>query len=600
MSGWFALFSSRRPSSPTLETELAQSLAFRGPDGIRSWRSDGVVLTEALLLVQRRGADPLLPAECGNLVIVGDVRLDARDDLIASLQRGGSPVTTDTGDAALILHAYQNWGTACVQYVAGDFSFVIYDSKANSIFCARDRLGVKPFYYAQVPGGLILSNTLACIKRHPEVSAELDEYSVGDFLAFADNWYHDRTFFNQIKRLPPAHRLVAHTDSVCTERYWEMPIPVPIRFRSDEECVERFKSVLKLAVQDRIPSDRVGVLMSGGLDSTLLAALARDAMLQQSGCADVRAVCGYFSHLIPDNEKHYAEIAASHLGIPTEFVEVDRDLDLYQEWDSKSLPLPEPVENPLDLVRHRLYRAAARQARVALTGFDGDSLLFLNHAEHFRRRLRKLEFVKFAQDVLGYSRLMRRPPPVGLRTAWQRLTHPNRFPPWIRQDFADRVGLRERWLTRTAASRVPEIERGDSYAAITAPMWVPLFESHDAGVTGLTLDFYHPLADLRVVTITLELPPIPWCLGKRLIRRAACGILPAEVLDRRKTTLGGDPVRAAAATSMRGEGQYSTIKQYVAPERLPSLGGREGSLWESRLLLIPQTLENWIRRTREN
>lgn len=602
MSGWFAAIS-RNPASRRPYEKLVESLRFRGPDGTTILRADGVHLCAALLNVKRRGADRILPISIGGLSITGDVRLDSRAELIKDLNSAGVAATNEDGDAGLILAAYRFWGENCMEHLNGDFGFVICDEKRRSGFVARDRMGVRPVYYARTADGYLFSNTLQCLLSDSDVSCSLDEVAVADFLMFGENWHEDRTFYRDIRRLPAANCGNITAEGISLRRYWELSLPEPLPYKHEQDVVESFRVVLKEAVRDRVPDDRVGVLMSGGLDSPLVAAFAKEVLRERSPAGQVMAFSAFHSHLIADNERSYAESAARHIGIPIRFVEVDRDSSLYEGWNPGGLPLPEPVDNPLEILRHRLYGAAAKEVRVVMMGFDGDALLFLHHAKYFRRKLMRFEVIGLFRDAVRYIKETGSPPPMGLRTALQKVREQERFPDWINKDFARRLGMQERWREQHSPRRLPEHhERVDSYEAMTSPAWAGVLDVLDPSFTGLALNVVQPFLDVRVIEMVLGLPPVPWCLSKKLIRQACCGILPTQVILRPKTTLQGDPVRAAflnAATDREFRNELLQAHEFL---NLDGLGIPDDKIrsttWGTRTLLRPITLSKWLNKVR--
>src|ERR1700676_419350 len=150
-----------------MERALLQSLgdfvAYRRPDSCNSWMEGSIGLGHAMLRTTRESLGESQPG-CieRRFWIVADARLDGREELIGELQRSGRVVRPSAPDAELTLHAYAAWGTACVERLRGDFSFVIWDARAKQLFCARDHFGIKPFYYAQEGDLFVFSNTLNC------------------------------------------------------------------------------------------------------------------------------------------------------------------------------------------------------------------------------------------------------------------------------------------------------------------------------------------------------------------------------------------------------------------------------------------------------
>src|SRR6185369_3632848 len=218
----------------------------------------------------------------------------------------------------LILDAYEKWGDDCVKHLFGDFAFAIRDERNQRWFCARDHFGVKPFYYTYIDDEFAFSSSLNELRLDPRVSNTLNEIAVGDYLLFGVNQDLSTTIFKDIQRLPPGHTLTVANGSLKIQRYWSPEPSADVRFRDPESYVERFSELLALAVKDRVTDERVAISMSGGLDSTSLAAIARDQG------KDVHAFAVVYDSLIPDDERHYSTLAANHLGIPITHLSADR------------------------------------------------------------------------------------------------------------------------------------------------------------------------------------------------------------------------------------------------------------------------------------
>src|SRR6185436_10641280 len=133
------------------------------------------------------------------------------------------------------------------------------------------------------------SNTLDCVRLHPLVSAELNDPAIGDYLLFGFNQDLTTTSFADVQRLAPAHRATFSADGVRVERYWRLPVDEPIRYRRASDYEEHFRELLETAVGDRLRTDRVGIFMSGGLDSGTLAATACELLLRTDASTKVRA-----------------------------------------------------------------------------------------------------------------------------------------------------------------------------------------------------------------------------------------------------------------------------------------------------------------------
>ena len=448
----------------------------------------------------------------GNLRLTADARIDGRPELIAKL-KNKLTINHSLSDPELILHAYEAWGEDCVKHLIGDFAFAIWDGRLGRLFCARDHFGVKPFFYARAGNRFIFSTTLKELREVARLSDALNQIAIGDYLLFGVNQDLSTTTFKDIQRLPPGHTLTVSEDSITIRRYWTPAISSEVRFRDPNSYVERFSELLSVAVEDRLCTDRVSVLMSGGLDSTSVAAIARDH-------CNLQACTVVYDQLIPDQERYYSTAAANHLGIPITHVNADR-YSLFDEQVRGDMDQPEPfLLSPLTAQFSTLLRLCAAHGRVALTGWDGDA--FMNEPQRSRFPIRgKL------RGMLGKP------------------TDKHRLPEWIDESFANRNKLRERWEDIFHAQRRKDAKaekvRPAAMRALNSKMWAALFEGYDPGATKLNLEVRHPLIDVRLVEYLLAIPAVPWCVNKHILRLAMKDKLPEAVVNRPKTALAGDP-----------------------------------------------------------
>jgi len=440
------------------------------------------------------------------VTIAADARIDGRKELIEKLKTKLS-VKQSPSDAELILYAYEAWGEDCVKHLIGDFAFAIRDDRARRLFCARDHFGVKPFFYTRLANDLIFSNELNELRADPRVSDTLNEIAIGDYLLFGVNQDLSTTTFKDIQRLPPGHSLTVCDGSIKIHRYWTPSLPHETRFRDPRDYVERFSELLSIAIEDRLRSDRAAVLMSGGLDSTSVAAIACSKLPSEPA---LQAFTVVYDSLIPDEERHYSTAAANHLNIRITHLKAD-GYSLFEERVAGDMDQPEPfLLSPLTAQFNDLLRLCAAHSRVALTGWDGDA--FMNEPQPSRLRIRS-----------KLRRLLR--------------VHNHALPASIDESFARRTNLRDRFNYLEE----PVQKRSSAFRALHSKIWTSLFEGYHTSATKLDLDVRHPFIDLRLVDYLLSIPSTPWCINKHILRVAMKDLLPRAVLNRPKTALGGDP-----------------------------------------------------------
>jgi asparagine synthase (glutamine-hydrolysing) len=589
------------PLDRHLLRQMADFMAFRGPDAQEIWIDGSVGFGHALLKTTDDSERERQPFTLdGRVCIVADARVDARSELIAKLKAKGHDVSSGTADVELILRAYQVWDENCVEHLLGDFAFAIWNVQKQRLFCARDHLGVKPFFYAQIGQRLIFSNTLDCVRQHPAVSDRLNDLAIADFLLFDLNQDKATTSFADIQRLPPAHYAKWSVSGALLHRYWTLPIDEPVYFRKADDYVDRFKELLEKAVDDRLRTKKVGVFMSGGLDSPILAATACKILRGRSPDSEVRAFTTVRDG-IDGNERYYAGLVAERLGIPINFRDLTEKV-IDPDWDATAVQTPEPVPYPMNLVSDRQqYRAMSGYSRVWFFGEGPDNALryewqpylsYLIWRRHFGQLARKVGELFIRPPRIPFlPRILRR-----LKAAGSGESEQPRFPEWLEPDFASRLQLRERWEANGRSSRTPcpHPLRPCAYKSFEGVLWEYLFSQLDAEAMGTAFEVRHPFVDLRLLRYLLAVPVVPWCREKYLVRRAMQEVLPTPVLRRPKSPLTSDPAwEGARRFGLTALLPAARFEKYVDSIRVPKQPDQDMTTF--RVDLRPRALNYWLR-----
>jgi asparagine synthase (glutamine-hydrolysing) len=593
------------PMDQQLLAGMTAFLVFRGPDAQTTWADGAVGLGHTLLRTTWEAEHERQPCSLDGFVwITADARIDDRATLVARLAACGRTATPDIPDVELILHAYHAWGERCVEHLLGDFAFALWDTQERRLFCARDHFGVKPFFYARRGDRLLFSNTLNCLRLHPDVSETLNELAIADFLLFEGNEDLSTTAFADISRLPPAHTLTWSDGKVEVRRFWSLPVDGDIRYRRGEEYVEHFQALLTEAVRDRLRTRRVGVLMSGGLDSTSVAAVATKLVPPGPEPLELHAFTTVYDSLIPDEERHWAGVAARGLGIPVHFQAGD-GYALYEGWDRPEMHTPEPGHGLGKSVYYDLLRQVAAHARVVLTGFGADPALH-GSATYALSLLSGGSWARLTAD-LWQSLSRGHLPRVGVRAHLRRWLKQGRpqpaMPVWVSPQFVRRLDLEGRWARFHAERPAPHPRRPEAWRYLVWPGWASHFEADDPGATGVAVEHRHPFFDVRVLAYLLAISPMPWCDDKIILRSAMAGLLPEPVRLRPKAPLAGDPVSAAL-----GRESASWVDEFVATPDLAAFVARERIPRLSRAMpgeavsmhLRPLSLNYWLRGRRNH
>ncbi len=589
-----------------VDREVLQSmtsfLAYRGPDAQKIWCENHVGFGHALLRTTFESQHEQQPCSLdGKIWITADARIDGRDALLDKLKTKSKSELNHVTDVELILHAYQAWEDDCLSHLLGDFAFAIWDGTRNRLFCGRDQFGVKLFYYARMGNAFIFSNTLNCVRRHPEVRDELNDFAIGDFLLFGYNAEPTTTTFADIQRLLPAHCLVCDQGAVKIRRYWSLPLDQYIRYKRQDEYVDHFKELFKTAVADRLRAESAAIWMSGGLDSSTVAAFARELQVKQGKPAHLQAYTVVYDRLIPDDERYYAGLVAKALDIPIRFFAAD-DYKLFERWDDSEFQFPEPWAAPSWAFGFDQLQQIAARHRVLLSGEGGDELLIRAGIWHM---LHGMPLSHALNDLIRYLLKYRQliASGLGIRAKlkqWRtKFSDSNRFPAWLNPTFVTRCHLRERWISAWKAKPVPlHPWRPEAHDRLFNDLWQSVFEGNDPGVTRVPLEYRYPFLDLRLVNFLFALPPLPWFVKKEILRVVMSGVLPEEVRRRPKTPLRADPIYRLLE---KPEAQWtdhfkaiSELAQYVDREKIPQItGGKLGpaNYW---LPMLPFCLNHWL------
>lgn len=596
-----------KPAAPETLQAMAAVLAWRGPDRTSVHADGPLALVHTLFRTTIDAVSDRQPFTLDDrLVLCGDIRLDARETLVASLQSAGTTASTASPDSELTLRAWLVWREDCVHHLRGDFAFVIWDPVDRRLFGARDPFGVRPFYYASRPDAFVFGNMLAALRRHPDVPSDLDDEAVAGSLVFEQLPHPASTAFQAIRRLPGGHALVWHANRLAIRRYWEGVPDRPIRYRQGDEYIGRYRELLTRAVADRLRTDRVAVAMTGGLDSSSIASTAADLLEHDGFGRAVRAHTIVYDRLIPDRERHFAGLVASHARIPIEFFAAD-DRAVYDRARDPGLHPPEPVDDPFRAMLTDFYRGIARDSRVMLMGLDADTFLCELASDYLLALLRRGQFTEYLRGCVSYVQTRGSLPPHRVRTtvralAARRRGHADPLPVWIAADLAGRFDLKERWSQR------PEVRQGvidgwprrpRAQSVMGSPIWPAMFDRHDAEHLGVPLEVRFPFADLALVEFLMNIPAVPWCIDKYIARRAVTDRLPLAVIARPKSPMAGDTVTARLNLGDRLPWSdrftpHPRLARYVDVSRLTTLCAADAASLSSSGATRPLMLNEWL------
>ena len=542
MSGFVTLINiDGRPVVEHLLQELNESLYFQGPDGQNIWM-DGHVGMGHTLLASTDNAQ-LLPASLDKeYYITGCIRIDGRQELLSKLEMPRGTSTEMPTDAELVLLSYRKWGIDCLTHLIGDFAFVLWDTRSQRLFCARDRFGMRQLYYARAGNSLVLSNSLQTMRMYPGISDRLNDLAVADFLLWSDHLFIDKrhTLFADIHSVLPGHQLQLRAGETSSAPYWCFPASEPtLLYRDQHEHVEHFTEIFESATRDRVRNKSTVISLSGGMDSSSIAATVR--MLQQRGDCDTELVAAtvLYDSIHPSDERRYLDLVAAMLDLHPDIM----DGGEYRFLDPYKL-----TTRPMHLYQPQLWldfqaRAAARSP-VILTGAAADNLF--STRESILETMRYQSPLHVLTAAIELKRRYGRFPNLGTGLGQRRKRLMKRsktqdpfehYPQWLNADFEKEFNLKERWLEGGRANSF--MGSGESLQ-LADSMLVPDWNTDDYFMApGCTLPEYRdPFLDTRLIEMVASSPALPWSVNKHVMRQAMKGKLPPEVVERPKTGLG--------------------------------------------------------------
>ena len=403
---------------------MMQAVHYRGPDGRGSYLSGPVGLghTRLAIIDLSTGGQPL-SNEDGTVWIVfnGEIYnfLQLRDELLAQ-----GHVFRTHSDTEVIVHLYEQYGVQSLTRLQGMFAFAIWDGRKQCLFIARDRIGIKPLYYANTGRSLVFGSEIKALLVDPEVKCQVELQSVDEFLT------HfclpgKSTLWKGIFKLEPGYCLVATKDQVKREQYWDLQFKSTRRWASLDEAADAVYQITRQKVREHMISDvPVGCLLSGGLDSTVVLSCATAETGKRISTFTVGFEDPHF-----EDERRYARMAAASFG--SDHHEIT--FSAQEFWDylpSLVRHMEEPVCDPPAVALHYVSKLARNHVTVLLSGEGGDEAFGGYYAY---RNLQMLEQAKACMGPL-------RGPVAGLMAAAGRLPgfhRLGRLAPQVSANLAD-------------------------------------------------------------------------------------------------------------------------------------------------------------------
>lgn len=526
---------------------MLESIVHRGPD------DDGRLVDGELAMGMRRlsiidladGKQPIFD-ESGRFAVIFNGEIYNYLELRQSLISRGHTLKTHS-DTEVIVHLYEDYGTECLEHLRGMFAFAVWDKRTRELFVARDRLGIKPVYYAERDGTFLFGSEVKALLRHPALSASLDYRALSDYLSLK---YvpAPRTLFAGIQSLPPGHYLIARDGKVEQFAYWDFSFQKPEQAKSEGEYLEELESLLRESVRLRLRSDvPFGAFLSGGLDSSIIVALMADELNEP-----VKTFSVGFAGSEGNDELPYAKIVADRFGCEHHTLSISSEHFL-EHAEHVLWHLDQPIADQATVATYMVARLARQHVKMVLTGEGGDEL-FAGYARYEGERY--AQWTRYLPECFGNGIRRFASMLPGMRRskiAVNALTHRDeatRLANWFPM-FSDdaKAALLDHWSAeRSSGARhifAGHLRQCDATAPVDRMLycdiksWLPdyLLLRGDKLTMANSLEARVPLLDHKLVEFAAQLPvnlKLRRGTRKYLLKKLGSKLLPDSIVHRRK------------------------------------------------------------------
>jgi len=555
IAGIFHL-STPKPVDPLRVERMCDAMAHRGPDGAGVWTAPGVGLGHRRLsIIDLAGSPQPMASTDGAAMLVFNGEIYNYRELREELKGAGAEFHTD-GDSEVILAAWQKWGPDCVTRLHGMFAFAIYDQRERTLFLARDRLGVKPLFYAPLSdGSLVFASELKGLLAHPLLRREIDPLAIEDYLTWGYVPDH-RSILQGVNKLPAGHTLLLRHDAPlpAPSQYWDVSFAERRKGRAADLEAELLH-LMRQAVTSRMVSDvPLGAFLSGGVDSSAVVALMAEASREPV------KTCSIGFDVAAADESTYAEQIARKFATDHRARTVSPDD--FEHLDALVGMFDEPFADASALPTWRVCQLARETVTVALSG-DGADEAFAGYRrqvfQHGEDRVRSLLPQALRGPVFGglgaiYPKADWAPRPLRAKTTLLALAGTSEegysravsiIPPELRQTLYSPEFLRLRGDYRAEQPFEETMRKAQARSGLDRAQyadlkfWLPgdILTKVDRTSMAVSLEAREPLLDHRLIEFAASLPEhlrVRRGEGKWLLKKTMQRYLPDDILYRPK------------------------------------------------------------------
>jgi asparagine synthase (glutamine-hydrolysing) len=555
MCGIAGFIESEKTNPAKVEARLdamCKIITHRGPDeqGMTVQGRAALGMRRLSIIDLKGGQQPIFNRD-ESMCIVFNGEIYNYQDLRTDLQKRGYYFKTHS-DTETILHAYEEYGENCVDHLRGMFAFAIWDKSEESLFIARDRVGKKPLFYAQVNGQFVFGSELKVLLEHGEISRDLDLSALDSYLTFG---YVPEEFciFKDVKKLLPGHHLTFKNNRIETKKYWDFNYLKPVAIKTETEYIEQLREKIIEAVKVRLISEvPLGAFLSGGVDSSAIVG----TMAKLSDQPVKTFSIGFNEDRF--NELKFARVAAKHF--KTDHHEFIVTPDLVEMADELAWHFDEPFADPSSLPTFMVAKMARDFVTVVLSGDGGDELFagytryrvdkkrngFANLPAFVRRSVQKVS-EKLPHGAKGKNYLYNASLDsidryIDSVSHFNKLRRKSLYSKEFLMNLNGRFGVAEN-VFQSFAGQINSGNPTDNLLYLDSKTYLPsdILVKVDRMTMAASLEARTPLLDHELIEFVQNIPTELKLKGletKYIFKKAMEGIVPHEILYREKQGFG--------------------------------------------------------------
>ena len=522
------------------------AINYRGKDGSNSVYTSNVGLGHQHFYTTPEEYGETQPISIDGIYITFDGRVDNREELIKSLGNQSSGKHRPLTDAEIIIKSYLNEGPEFLDDLIGSFSFALWDPSTDRFLCARDPTGIRSLYYCITDEEIIVSSDISGVLAHPNSPTKVNKGFVAEFL-MDDIHSRNETFYEGIDRLDHGSYLLVEDGNRAVERYWTVDDQPNFKNKSESELVEMLRDRLQEAISSRTRcSDHPALAMSGGLDSTTIAAIMKNELDDEySGTLQSFSYIFESSNMEAlENERERIHKMGEKQGIESHISRCDYHWPLKDVEFAQDTLTDGPIVNTIQYANNHFYQSISDQGHnVVLHGGGGN--IFDGNRFSYSDRLTQLQLFGFKNDILAdpmlnrylllwyvISPLLPKVAKRAIELHWDESF--DSIPNWMNDDLVEEVNLKQRLSKDHPSEKLNRQAMQFTHDLYFRPDEQFLLDSERKLALRSGIEILYPYRDARIVEFAFSLPTgcrVSGGEGKRLFKEAIGDMVPDLILD---------------------------------------------------------------------